>query len=535
MSSTGKLASNKPFKLPAANEIVTVDANLEPGTIRYNYDSDAVLVRKRDGTDATLGEGGEGGSGTVTPTPDSIPLSDGAGKLDTGWLDTGTGAGQVVVGGDARLTNARTPTPHAASHATGQPDAISAASIGAASTTHAATHATGQPDSLSPAAIGAAAALHAANHATGQPDAISPAAIGAAAVAHTHTVANISDITSQPVFASPVAAPTDEFLGVRAGAVGTASLTDIQRVTTVDTVTDLMPDWQSMIRTRTSSFGNAYDVRAARVLDIGTVKEPAASVTYVVNDRFDVSDNAMSTRGYTDADRFDVPNQVALSRTGALFGVQRGSLTTLATNEYQSSQMRGRMAFRTYGGTAELGARVFWRGVGTMAVNEKIMVRAVLGRQFMSTAVAGSSLTGVFVAASTLNIHYAAFTRVNASGGLDIEVGYFNPTYTSLQTVPTALTGPVQHGIDMWYIDASTIGMTAFFSDVSGEYFIQMPDLTITNITPAVVDRMGFFFANGSSVPTGILDQPVHFWANSFKTNRNNNAAGRFGLIGYGL
>ena len=70
-------------------------------------------------------------------------------------LTFGTTSGTVADGADSRFTNARTPTAHAASHATGQSDPITLSAIGAASTTHASTHSTGQSDPISPANIGA--------------------------------------------------------------------------------------------------------------------------------------------------------------------------------------------------------------------------------------------------------------------------------------------------------------------------------------------------------------------------------------------
>lgn len=109
---------------------------------------------------------------------------------------------------------------HAARHATGQPDAVSPASIGAAASVHAHAHAdltgvtadqhhaqshghTGADGSgtVSHANLTGVTAdqhhseNHASRHSTGQPDAITPANIGASATGHTHVEANITDLT----------------------------------------------------------------------------------------------------------------------------------------------------------------------------------------------------------------------------------------------------------------------------------------------------------------------------------------------------
>lgn len=132
-------------------------------------------------------------------------------KVPIAQLPTGTSSTTVAVGNDSRLSDARTPTAHASSHATAGSDPISPASIGAVPTTRtvsAGTGLTGGGDlsadrtltvaygtSSTTACVGNDSRLsdartptaHKTTHATGGTDALSPADIGAATSGHTHS------------------------------------------------------------------------------------------------------------------------------------------------------------------------------------------------------------------------------------------------------------------------------------------------------------------------------------------------------------
>jgi len=71
-----------------------------------------------------------GPSGWLTKSIEQVKTALGLGSA--AYVDTGTGAANAILGNDSRLTDARTPTAHKASHATGGSDALTAADIGAA-------------------------------------------------------------------------------------------------------------------------------------------------------------------------------------------------------------------------------------------------------------------------------------------------------------------------------------------------------------------------------------------------------------------
>jgi hypothetical protein len=87
-----------------------------------------------------------------------------ASQLTAGTLADARLSANVVLTNDARLSDARTPSAHKASHATGGADAITAADIGAAATSH--SHAIGDVTNLQTTLDGKAASSHTHSAAT---------------------------------------------------------------------------------------------------------------------------------------------------------------------------------------------------------------------------------------------------------------------------------------------------------------------------------------------------------------------------------
>jgi hypothetical protein len=137
-----------------------------------------------------------------------------SGTVNIARIPTGTTGSTVPFGNDARFTDARTPTAHASTHASGGTDVVTPAAIGAAATSHVHSGAdittgtvpigripTGTTGSTVPFGNDSrftdarTPTAHAASHATGGGDAITPASIGASATGHVHSGADITSGT----------------------------------------------------------------------------------------------------------------------------------------------------------------------------------------------------------------------------------------------------------------------------------------------------------------------------------------------------
>jgi len=180
-----------------------------------------------------------------------------ASQLTTGTLPDARLSADVVLTGDSRLSDSRTPTAHNTSHATGGSDALTASDIGAAAASH--SHAISDVTNLQTTLDGKASSSHAhaaaditsgtlsddrlsasvvltgdsrlsdsrtptahkSSHAAGGSDALSPSDIGAANASHTHaastditglstvaTSGSYNDLTDKPAASSGISIAT---------------------------------------------------------------------------------------------------------------------------------------------------------------------------------------------------------------------------------------------------------------------------------------------------------------------------------------
>ncbi len=121
--------------LTAAAAALAQPAQVGGGTPHWKR-SGGVLSPRRAGDSVAIG-----GQPPAGAPPNSLAVAgqvyvNGAVLGGAALLDVGTTAGTVAAGDDPRLSDARVPVAHAASHATGQPDAIAPDLIGAAASDH---------------------------------------------------------------------------------------------------------------------------------------------------------------------------------------------------------------------------------------------------------------------------------------------------------------------------------------------------------------------------------------------------------------
>jgi len=149
-----------------------LDVGTTAGTVCAGNDARLTDARTPTGHTASHKHGGSDEIATATPAANAIPKANGSGKLDA-WItlgttsaaglvqlasDGGTTSGTVVQATDSRLTNARTPSTHASTHASAGSDPITPAAIGAAAASH--SHAQSDITNLVSDLAGKAAASH---------------------------------------------------------------------------------------------------------------------------------------------------------------------------------------------------------------------------------------------------------------------------------------------------------------------------------------------------------------------------------------
>lgn len=116
------IATTGLFPIPTgsqANQVLRGDGT--PGTVTQTMVGDGIINNAKVASDAAIAES-------------KLSLASDAAAGVASRRTLGTGATQAAAGNDSRFTNARTPTAHASTHATGGSDVLTPAAIGAVAT-----------------------------------------------------------------------------------------------------------------------------------------------------------------------------------------------------------------------------------------------------------------------------------------------------------------------------------------------------------------------------------------------------------------